>query len=75
MWSGVSSLVCGAYSEDVEATGFKEESRLPDWEHQLIRRGIDVTLGVMRLDALSILQEYQSEIYSSCLDVSYSNKL
>ncbi len=75
MWSGVSSLVCGAYSEDAEAIGFKEGPRLPDWEHQLIRRGIDVTLGIMRLDALSILQEYQGEIYNSCLDASNSNKL
>ncbi len=74
MWSGVSSLVCGAYSEDAEAIGFEEGPRLPDWEQKLMQRGIDVTRGVMRSDALAILQAYRGEIYNSCLGVTNSNR-
>ena len=74
MWTGVSSLVCGAYSEDAEAIGFEEGPRLPDWEQKLMQRGIDVTRGVMRSNAIAILQSYRGEIYNSCLGVNDLNR-
>lgn len=66
MWSGVSSLVCGAHSTDAEAIGFNEGPRSIHWEQELAQRGISVTRGVMRQEAIAVLQSYTGEIYNAC---------
>ncbi len=68
MWSGVSSLVCGAYSEDAQAIGFDEGPRSKMWEQDLATRGIRITRGVMRQEAIDVLQSYDGEIYNANLD-------
>ncbi len=68
MWSGVSSLVCGAYSEDAQAIGFDEGPRSKMWEQDLAKRGIRITRGVMRQEAIDVLQSYDGEIYNANLD-------
>lgn len=67
VWSGVSSVVCGAYSEDAQAIGFDEGPRPVNWEQALLQRGIRVTRGVMRQEAIAVLQSYTGEIYNAHL--------
>lgn len=67
VWSGVSSVVCGAYSEDAQAVGFDEGPRSKNWEQALVQRGIRVTRGVMRQEAIDVLQSYSGEIYNARL--------
>jgi tRNA(Arg) A34 adenosine deaminase TadA len=69
VWSGVSSVVCGAHSEDAEAIGFDEGPHPLNWEQELIQRGINVTRGVMRQEAIEVLQSYSGEIYNADLQV------
>jgi tRNA(Arg) A34 adenosine deaminase TadA len=57
-WSGVSSLACGARREDAQAVGFDEGDRPADWVGSLQRRGIGVTLDVLRDKARQVLKEY-----------------
>lgn len=64
MWSGVSSVVCGAHSADAEAVGFDEGPRSITWEQALLQRGISVTRDVMRPEAVEVLQSYKGEIYN-----------
>ena len=64
MWSGVSSLVCGAHSADAEAIGFNEGPRSINWEQELIKRGISVKREVMREEAVKVLQSYTGKIYN-----------
>ncbi|QOJ23529.1 MAG: nucleoside deaminase [Gammaproteobacteria bacterium] len=66
-WTGIAAVVCGARSEDVQATGFNEGQRPPNWVEELQRRGISVTREVMRSQAIEILQSYSGEIYNSRL--------
>ncbi len=65
LWSGVSSLVCGAHSVDAEAIGFDEGPRGSNWEQVLIQKGICVTREVMRPQAVEVLQSYTGEIYNA----------
>lgn len=69
LWTGVASVVCGARSEDAEATGFNEGPRSPHWEQELVQRGISVTREVMRPQAVKVLQSYTGEIYNSHLQI------
>jgi tRNA(Arg) A34 adenosine deaminase TadA len=57
-WSGVRRIVCGAPASDAEAIGFDEGPRPVDWVHQLEKRGIAVTLGVLAGQAKSVLADY-----------------
>jgi len=70
MWSGVSSVVCGAHSADAEAVGFDEGPRSITWEQDLVQRGISVTRHVMRQAAVDVLQSYSGEIYNANLRVT-----
>jgi tRNA(Arg) A34 adenosine deaminase TadA len=63
MWSGITSIVCGAHSQDAEAVGFDEGPRPPNWEQALKQRGISVMRGIMRAEAIAVLQSYSGEIY------------
>lgn len=65
VWSGVSSVVCGAHSSDAEAVGFDEGPRSITWEQALLQRGISVTRDVMRPEAVDVLQSYSGEIYNA----------
>ena len=58
-WSGVRRLVCGATTEDAEAIGFDEGPRRDDWVAEIEKRGIRVTLGVLRDEARRVLVAYR----------------
>lgn len=58
-WSGVEGIVCGAREEDARAVGFDEGDKPDDWPAALRRRGIRVTLDVLRDEAREVLQTYQ----------------
>jgi tRNA(Arg) A34 adenosine deaminase TadA len=67
-WSGVRHLVCGARDEDARAVGFDEGAKMAEWAGSLEARGISVELGVLREEAVAVLQEYAAlggEIYNS----------
>ena len=57
-WTGITSLVCGARREDAEAAGFDEGDKPNDWIATLERRGIAVTVDVLRTEAADVLREY-----------------
>jgi tRNA(Arg) A34 adenosine deaminase TadA len=57
-WSGVKRLVCGARGEDVQAIGFDEGPKPPDWVAALEHRGIAVQRDVLRAEAAAVLREY-----------------
>ncbi len=59
-WSGIAHLVCGARREDVEAIGFDEGPRSPDWVAQLTARGVPVTRDISREQAAAVLQSYRA---------------
>lgn len=69
MWAGVTSLVCGAYSEDAQAIGFNEGPRSPNWQQELVQRGISVTREVMRFQAVDVLQSYMGKVYNCHLQI------
>ncbi len=69
VWSGVSSVVCGAHSEDAQAVGFDEGPRPLNWEQELVQRGISVQREVLRLEAIDVLQSYTGKIYNANLQV------
>jgi tRNA(Arg) A34 adenosine deaminase TadA len=59
-WSGVSRLVCGATKADAESLGFDEGPvDAAAYEH-LSRRGLAVVRGVLRAEAVAVLQRYQA---------------
>jgi tRNA(Arg) A34 adenosine deaminase TadA len=67
-WSGVRHLVCGARDEDARAVGFDEGAKMAEWVGSLEDRSISVELGVLRDEAVAVLQEYAAlggEIYNS----------
>ncbi|HQB11596.1 MAG TPA: nucleotide sugar dehydrogenase [Candidatus Omnitrophota bacterium] len=58
-WSGVKGVVVGARGEDVETiTGFDEGPIHPEWDKELLRRGIDVTRDILRDEAIEVLHAY-----------------
>lgn len=59
VWSDVKRLVCGAFTEDAEATGFDEGPKPNDWPARLEARGIEVVRGVEREEAKRVLTEYR----------------
>ncbi|QDX80028.1 tRNA-specific adenosine deaminase [Denitratisoma sp. DHT3] len=58
LWSGVRHLVCGARDGDARAVGFDEGPKPAAWGEELRRRGIEVTLDVLRDQAVSVLRDY-----------------
>jgi tRNA(Arg) A34 adenosine deaminase TadA len=59
-WSGVHRVVCGASGADAEALGFDEGPKPADWVGELRRRGIEVVEGVLRAEAIAVLQAYRA---------------
>jgi tRNA(Arg) A34 adenosine deaminase TadA len=59
-WSGVKSLVCGARGQDAKAIGFDEGAKPAEWTKQLQKRGIEVTLDILRAEAKAVLNAYNS---------------
>jgi len=57
-WSGVTSLICGASSDDACAIGFDEGARHPQWMDQLQQRGIAVITGIERPRAQALMRHY-----------------
>lgn len=57
-WSGVVSLVCCARDADAREIGFDEGHKPTDWVDDLRRRGVEVTLDVLRPQAREVLQRY-----------------
>ena len=57
--SGITRLVCGARSEDVEAVGFDEGPKPDDWTDILAARGIAVGCDIRRQQAADILTRYR----------------
>lgn len=59
-WSGLSSLVCGASSDDARAIGFDEGPIHQNWQTELLDRGIKVTTGMLKEDASRVLRDYRN---------------
>lgn len=59
LWSGVRRLICGASSDDARAIGFDEGPKHPAWAGELRGRGIEVIEGVLRDDAVAVLESYR----------------
>ena len=57
--SGISRLVCGAATPDVEAVGFDEGPKPENWADILAARGIEVRCDVHRERAAEILTRYR----------------
>ena len=59
IWSGVRELVvAGEGPELEELTGFDEGPVTPDWEAELERRGIRVTKGIRRDEAVALFRDF-----------------
>jgi tRNA(Arg) A34 adenosine deaminase TadA len=58
VWSGVSTLVCGARDEDARAVGFDEGPKPLQWVEQLASRGISVVLDLCREESRAVLRDY-----------------
>ena len=57
-WAGIDRLVYAAADADVRAIGFDEGDKPHDWLEGYARRGIRVTGGVLREEAVSLLRDY-----------------
>ena len=57
-WSGIKSLVCGARDEDARSVGFDEGAKYGDWIEQLEKRGIEVSVDVLREKAAEVIKNY-----------------
>lgn len=59
MWSGVTRLVIAGDGPELEhLTKFDEGPMVADWAEQFEQRGISVTQGVLRDEALAVFREY-----------------
>jgi tRNA(Arg) A34 adenosine deaminase TadA len=58
-WSGIRRLVYGATREDVQAIGFDEGDKPPDWARALEARGIEVVHALLRAEAREALEGYR----------------
>ena len=59
-WTGVRRVVCAARGADAEAIGFDEGPKPDNWPHELVRRGIAVTLDLLRDEGAQVLRDYAS---------------
>lgn len=64
LWSGVTHLVTSQGPELEELTGFDEGPMVPDWIEQFRDRGIEVTLGVGREEALTVFGDFAHRVAS-----------
>ena len=68
LWSGVRGLVCGAGREDATAVGFDEGPVFAESWTYLEQRGVRTARGVLREEAVAVLERYRDAggpIYSS----------
>ncbi len=65
-WSGSTRLTVAARRGDVESiVGFDEGPIPENWQHELRRRGFDVTEDVLRDEAIVVLKSYRGPLYQS----------
>jgi tRNA(Arg) A34 adenosine deaminase TadA len=58
-WSGVRSLVIAGSGPELDAlTGFDEGPIHPEWKAELVRRGIEVTEGVLRAETWAVFEDF-----------------
>jgi len=70
LWSGVRSLVvAGSGPELEEITTFDEGPMHPEWSDQFEQRGIRVTEGVLRDEALAVFSAYREAVVSNRVTV------
>lgn len=60
MWSGVKRVVCGAAREDATRLGFEEGPVFPESYRYLEDRGITIVRGILREEAVAVLELYRS---------------
>jgi len=60
-WSGVDRVVSGATEIDARRLGFDEGPKPVDWEKELRQRGIKVIPGLLRSQAVRVLDEYRQQ--------------
>jgi tRNA(Arg) A34 adenosine deaminase TadA len=60
LWSGVRGLVCGAAKEDATAVGFDEGPVFAESWTYLEHRGVRTARGVLRDEAVAVLELYRS---------------
>jgi tRNA(Arg) A34 adenosine deaminase TadA len=60
LWSGVKRVVCGAAREDATRLRFEEGPVFPASYQYLEDRGIEVVHGVLRSEAVAVLEEYRA---------------
>ncbi len=68
-WSGIRRLLCAASDTDARAIGFDEGAKLADWDGVLMQRGISVSTGICRREAVDVLQRYGAQhgpVYNAC---------
>jgi tRNA(Arg) A34 adenosine deaminase TadA len=59
LWSGVQRVACGATRDDAMDIGFDEGPVFPESLMYLRERGVRLTHGVLREDAMSVLRLYR----------------
>ncbi len=73
IWSGVRRLSYAATRDDVQSiVGFDEGPIPHDWKDQMIRRGIEIDEGMLRKEAVSVLEKYRDlggTVYNSSLSI------
>ena len=69
LWSGVTNLSYGAEADDVGSILGFDEGPLPvDWPRELLKRGIKVESGILRAEAVAVLELYRNKsgtVYNS----------
>lgn len=60
-WSGIRRLVCGASDAEVRTIGFDEGDKPCDWVSAYERRGIRVTVDILRQEATKVLFDYRNK--------------
>jgi tRNA(Arg) A34 adenosine deaminase TadA len=59
LWSGIRSLVIAGSGPELETiTGFDEGPIHPNWQEELIRRGIELVDGVLTEDAIAVFRDF-----------------
>lgn len=70
MWAGVSSLVIAGEGPEVEElTRFDEGPMPPQWAEEFAARGIDVTVGVLREEAVAVFRDYGAAVGTGQVEV------
>jgi tRNA(Arg) A34 adenosine deaminase TadA len=60
LWAGVIRIVCGATRQDAIALHFDEGPVFPESYDYLVRRGMSVEHGVLRVEARATLERYRA---------------